>query len=109
MANLVQQGDTLRVASHNTQGFNSQIKRQKAFQHYHSQGIDVLLLQETHFQEQFNTVFLHHKYPAHYLANAEAKKMGVAILFSKKVFFAHSQTIKDLEGRYILVKGHIDG
>lgn len=109
MANPVQLGGSLRVASHNTQGLNSPIKRLKAFQHYHSQGLDILLLQETHFPGNFNPVFLHHKFPTIFLANAEVKKRGVAIIFSKTVSFSHSQMIKDREGHYILVKGHIDG
>lgn len=98
MANAPQQGDTLRVTSHNTQGLNSPIKRRKAFQHYLFQGLDILLLQETHFSGNFNPVYLHHKFHTFYLANTEAKKRGVAILFSKIVYFFYSQMIKDREG-----------
>lgn len=44
---------TLWVASHNTQGLNPPIKQHKAFHNYHSRGIDILLLQETHFLENY--------------------------------------------------------
>lgn len=100
---------TFKIASHNTQGLNSPTKRHKAFQSYHSRGIDIILLQETHFPNSYTPTFLYHRYPNFYLANTDTKKRGVAILFSKQTSFTHSQTIKDKEGRYILVKGLIAG
>lgn len=53
---------SLQMASHNTQGLNSPVKRCKAFQHYPCLGLDVLLLQETSFSKQFSSSFIHHKF-----------------------------------------------
>lgn len=44
----------LWIASHNVQGLNSLVKCCKLFQLYHSQKLDVTLLQETHFSKQYN-------------------------------------------------------
>lgn len=103
MADPTPQTAKLKIASHNTQGLNSSIKRRKAFHNYHSRGLEILLLQETHFPKSFSPTFLHHNYPTFFLA----KKRGVAILLSKCISFTHSQTVRDSEG--ILVKGHING
>lgn len=65
------------------------------------------MLQETHFPSRFSPSFLHARFPSFYLANAEDKTRGVAILFSKDCQFKVSQTRCDPEGRYILVKGQI--
>lgn len=99
----------LKVASHNVQGLNSPIKRRKAFHNYHSRHIDIRLLQETHFPKSYTPSFLHQNYPTFFLANADVKKREVAVLISKHTPFTHSHTIKDKEGRYILVKGHSNG
>lgn len=99
----------LKIASHNTQGLNSPTKRRKAFQSYNYKGIDIILLQETHFPNSYTLSFLHNRYPTFFLANADDKKRGIAILFSKRTSFAHSLTSIDKEGRYILVKGTMAG
>lgn len=101
----------IRIVSHNVQGINSPIKR-KLFKLYHKSGM--LLLQETHFPRPYNPSFLHQHFPQFYLSNVENKTKGVAICFSKHLNFAMllfymSHVFKDPSGRYILVKGTIDG
>lgn len=98
----------LRIISHNTQGLNSPVKRRKAFQVYRARHIDVVLLQETHFPLRYTPSFLHAHFPVFYLANAENKTKGVAIIFSKQCKFNFKMEHKDPEGRFLLVKGTID-
>lgn len=98
----------LRIISYNTQGLNSPVKRRKAFQAYRAHQIDVVLLQETHFPLRYTPLFLHAHYPVFYLANAENKTKGVAILFAKYCKFNFKMEHKDPEGRYLLIKGTID-
>lgn len=109
MADNTPKQTSLKIASHNTQGLNSPIKRCKAFHNYYSRGLDIILIQETHFPKSYDPSFLHRSYPTFFLANADNKKRGVAIFISKRTPFTLSQTIKDREGRYILVKGDING
>lgn len=63
------------------------------------------MLQETHFPTRFSPSFPH--FPQFYLANAEDKTRGVAILFAKDCQFKVSKTLSDPEGRFLLVKGQI--
>lgn len=84
MADNTHNQTSLKIAFHNTQGLNSPIKRRKAFHNYHSRGLDIILLQETHFPKSYDPTFLHCDYPTFFLANADDKKRGVAILISKR-------------------------
>lgn len=95
----------LMIVSYNTHGLNSPIKCCKNFQNYHSQEIDVILLQETHFQGTYNPNFIHSKYPNLFLANAKDKMRGVAIFFSHRHKFILSSKHRDPEGRFLLIKG----
>ena len=97
----------LRIASHNVQGINSPIKRRKVMDHYKSLHLDVVMLQETHFPVRYSPTFLHQYFPQFYLASAENKTKGVAILFSKKFAFVKISDIVDPDGRFLLVKGKI--
>lgn len=67
------------------------------------------MLQETHFPASYQPKFLHKNFMNFHLANADNKTRGVAVCFSNKTHFAHTHTIKDPEGRYILVTGTING
>lgn len=91
------------------QDLNSSIKRRNLFKLYQSQIIDILLLQDTHFPTTFNPSFLHQHDSQFYLSNAVNKTKGVAICFSKHLNFSMSTVFKYPAGRYILVKGTIDG
>lgn len=97
-----------KILTHNVQGLNSPTKRTKAFHYHHKMGIDVLLLQETHFSWPLFSNYLNAKYPTYYLSNGLDKKRGVAVCLSKRVPFASKGVIQDKEGRYILVNGKIN-
>ena len=97
----------LRIASHNVQGINSPIKRRKLMDHYKSLHLDIVMLQETHFPVRYSPTFIHSYFPQFYLASAENKTKGVAILISKKCTFVKISDTVDPEGRFILVKGKI--
>lgn len=92
MADPTTQTHSLKIALHNVHGLNSPSKRHKAFQSYHSRGLDIVLLQETHFPASYNPTFLHRTFPTFFLANADTKKRGVAILLSKSTPFTLTHT-----------------
>lgn len=92
---------------HNVQGLNTPIKRTKAFQHYYKMGIDILLLQETHFSKTSAPKYLHARYSTFFLSNGLDKKWGVAICIAKHIPFSPTNIIRDKEGRYIMAKGKI--
>lgn len=63
------------------------------------------MLQETHFPARYCPKFLHSHFPQFFLASAENKKKGVAILFSKSCNFVKTLELSDPAGRFILLKG----
>lgn len=81
----------------------------EGLQSYHARSLDIVLLQETRFPTSYTPPFLHCNFPTFYLANADSKKRGVAILLAKLILFVHTHTVKDTDGRYILIKGLIKG
>lgn len=96
------------MVSHNAQGLNSLVKRQKIFHAYQSQKVNIVLFQETHFPKRYIPSFLHAHYPQFFLANAEDKTRGVAILISKTCKFTPQLEHRDPEGRFILVMGMLN-
>lgn len=74
MADTSPKQTALKIASHNTQGLISLIKRRKALHNYHSRDLDIVLIQETHFPKSFNPTFHHQNYPTFFLANSDDKK-----------------------------------
>lgn len=103
-------GDTTKVISYNVNGLLNPIKRSKILSKMKRERAHVVYLQETHLNDKehgklrtmgFNELFFSSYKTGH--------RRGVAILISKKVIFEKLSEIKDKEGRYILVKGKIDG
>lgn len=89
-------------------GLNSPIKRGKVYTHLKKLGSEVIFLQETHIK---NTAKFSIKAPwmsQVYQSNFSCKARGVAIIIKKSVPFIHKQTIKDKNGRYLVVCGEIN-
>lgn len=99
----------IKVTSHNVQGLNSALKRRKIFDSYKSLTLNVIMMQETHFLVRYSSKFLHGHFPKFYLTNAENKTKGLAIVFSKMCKFNWTSEFRDTEGRFILVKGTLEG
>ncbi|OCT86463.1 hypothetical protein XELAEV_18020146mg [Xenopus laevis] len=97
----------LKVGSHNVNGLNVPQKRTVAFSDYFKLKLDVLLLQETHFSKTSSPKYLSKYYPQIYLANSTTKTKGVAILIAKQVKFQLMQKYVDPDGRFIILKGHL--
>lgn len=110
---LISMADTtqsnLKIASHNVQGLNSPTKRRNILDYYKSLGIDILLLQETHFPIRYSPKYIHPHFPQFHLASAKNKTKGVAIIFSKYYKFEKTFEYIDPEGRILLIKGTIEG
>ncbi|PIO40409.1 hypothetical protein AB205_0134110 [Aquarana catesbeiana] len=97
----------LQIASHNVQGLNSPIKRRKVLDYYKHLKLDIIMLQETHFPSRYSPKFLHPHFPQFFLASANNKTKGVAILISKNHKFVKIFEHADPEGRFLLVKGMV--
>lgn len=83
------------------------VKRSKIFSHLKSLKLDVILLQETHFninsQKRLNCKWIGQTY----YSSFNYKARGTAILIRKGIPFEHSKVISDTNGRYIVVVGKL--
>lgn len=95
MAETSTPNPSLRIASHNIQGMNSPVKRRKIFQYYHTHKIDILFLQKAHLPcSYFPYIFTPNSTP---------------LTRKPKCNFSLISELKDPKGRFLLVKGLIDG
>ena len=97
----------LNVLSLNVQGLNVPQKRVKAFRYFQAKKAHILCLQETHFTPNATPKFFNASYPQVYTAPASSKKRGTLIAFHRSTPFTVKSEIKDPEGRYIILTGHI--
>lgn len=100
----------VNVISLNVNGLLSPIKQNKILTKLKKENIDIAFLQETHMtgieheklkRQGFKYVFSS--------SNGSKHTRGVVILISGRVMYEHISTIKDREGRFILIKGKVDG
>lgn len=97
----------LNILSLNVQGLNIPQKRSKAFRFFQTQKAHIVCLQETHFTINSTPRYLSSSYPQVYSASASTKQRGTLIAFHRSVPFSPISEIKDPEGRYIILTGHI--
>lgn len=98
---------SLKFVTWNVKGIKN--KCRAVLSHLRELDADVCLLQETHLSdaslegihllEEFNI------FPAHY----NTRKRGVMILIKKNIPFVHNTTIKDPEGRFVIINIFING
>lgn len=68
------------------------------------------MLQETHLSEKEYLKLKREWVDLVFSSSFErGRKRGVAILFNKSVYFNHTETVRDKNGRNVLVKGDIGG
>lgn len=107
---MTTQKKLLKIASYNVNGIVNPIKRSKILCKMRKEGVGIALLQETHLSEKeheklkrngFNQVFFSSYNKGH--------RRGVATLKSGKVTFEKLSEISDKQGRYVLIKGRLEG
>lgn len=91
-------------------GILNPIKRSKILGKMRKEGVGVALLQETHLSEKeheklkrngFNQIFSS--------SNRTGHRRGVAVIISGKIVFEKLSVTSDKQGRYILIKGRLEG
>ncbi len=107
---MTTQKKLLKIASYNVNGILNPIKRSKILGKMRKEGVGIALLQETHLSEKeyeklkrngFHQVFFSSYNTGH--------RRGVAIMISGKVTFEKLSEISDKQGRYVLIKGRLEG
>lgn len=93
----------------NVKGLNSNIKRRLLLTELRAAAADIVFLQETHFNKECNFSFAKRYYPTAYLASADQKKAGVAILLATTCPFQVTSTYSDVNGRCLILQGSLQG
>lgn len=71
--------------------------------------IDVALLQETHLSNSEHEKLVRWRFNQYSSSYRQGSKRGVVILISKKLNFECIYEKKDLDGRFVLVQGYLQG
>lgn len=99
----------LRVCTWNIKGGHSPIKRKKVLLALKREGVDIALLQETHFTDAEHLKLQQCDFVYVFSSAFTTKSWGVAILIKKSVPFKVIECVKDTHGRFVLVKAMIYG
>lgn len=107
---MATQNNLIRLASYNVNGVLNPIKRDKILNKMKKDRVGILFLQETHLTENEHEKLKRKGYNQIFSASYKSgHRRGVAILISGSISFEEVAVVGDKEGRYILVKGRLEG
>lgn len=102
--------NSLKLISYNVNGLLHPIKRSKILSKLKKEEIMVAFLQETHLTEKEHEKLKRNGFTQVYSSSySSGHRRGVAVLISGRIPFQKVKVIGDKEGRYVLVKGKIEG
>ena len=94
----------------NVNAMNNLIKRGKVLTKFRKEEMQVIFLQETHLSSQEHEKFKRYGYNnTFYSSFKQSHRRGVATLIKNSVKFETSKEMCDREGRYVVVKGKMEG
>lgn len=100
----------LRIVSFNVNGILNPVKRGKILSKMKKEKAQVVYLQETHLNDVEHEKLRKMGFINIFFSSYKSKhKRGVAVLLSNKVTFEQTYVQKDKEGRFILIKGILEG
>lgn len=100
----------IKVISYNVNGLRHPVKRSKILSKMKKDGVMVAFLQETHLTEKEHDKLKRNGYSQVYASSYKSgHRRGVAILISGKIPFKKLLVNRDEDGRYVLVKGRLEG
>lgn len=105
----MQDRDKIKVTTYNVNGLGSPIKRDKIMTKLRREGTDIAFLQETHLTQLEHKKLERWRFKQFSSAYNHGPKRGVSILISKKLSFECSYQKSDGEGRFVLVRGLMQG
>lgn len=98
----------IKFVSWNVRGLGHVLKRAKVFSHLKSLSAEIVYLQETHIRPTKEQLLKCSWANQIFQSTFSSKARGVAILIKRTVPFKHISTIRDPNGRYLLVTGYIN-
>jgi len=97
----------LKIVSLNVKGFNNVIKRQKILAFLRKEKTQIALLSETHLNYLKHLKLRRSWVGQVYYSSYNTNSRGVAILIHRSLPFTLEKTIKDNDGRYILISAYL--
>uniref|UniRef100_A0A3Q4GV44 exodeoxyribonuclease III n=1 Tax=Neolamprologus brichardi TaxID=32507 RepID=A0A3Q4GV44_NEOBR len=98
----------ITLVSMNVNGMNNPIKRSKVILKMRKLNANAIYLQETHLSQEDKLKKFGYR-NSYYSTSKKSRKREVAILIKNSVNFECSREIRDSEGRYIIVRGKLEG
>lgn len=98
----------LRICTWNVQGIHSPIKRRKILTCLKKDDIDVAMLQETHLDDT-ESLLWQGPFGQVIFSSFTTRSREMAVLMRKNLPFIISDCVKDLKGRYVIIKGTLQG
>lgn len=99
----------LRLCTWNVRGIHNPIKRRKILTFLKNEHIDIALLQETHLDDVEHLKLRQGGFEQAFFSSFTSRSRGVAILVRKNLPFSMTECVKDRSGRYVIVKGTLQG
>ena len=100
---------TLSICSINCNGLRDNKKRHSIFHWFDKKNFDIILLQETHCKDEFETLLWGKQWGgASYWNNGNSSSRGVAILIKKHLQLDLTNKIEDNNGRFISISLNIE-
>ena len=99
----------MRVCTWNVRGVHNPIKRRKILTCLKKDDIDVAMLQETHLDDTEHLKLQQGQFGQVFFSSFTTRSRGVAVLIRKNLPLTISDCVKDLNGRYVIIKGTLQG
>ena len=100
----------IKCISYNVKGLNSPTKRHKVLKELKRYKADISFLQETHITLGSNIRLYAPDFPIWYYGDTISKRArGIAIGISKRVRFELTDRLTDPEGRFLFLRGKLEG
>lgn len=100
----------VKFISFNVNGLTNPIKRNRILTKLKKEQAQIVYLQETHLNESEHEKLRRMGFTGMFGSSYKSgRRRGVVILISKKINFEKTFELKDKDGRFILIKGRIDG
>ena len=97
-----------RVCTWNVRAVHSPIKKRKIITCL-KDDIDVAILQETHLDDTEHLKLQQGSFGQVFYSSCTTRNGGIAVLIRKNLPFIISDCVKDLNGRYVKIKGILQG
>lgn len=99
----------LKIVALNVKGFNNVVKRQKVLAFLKKEKTQIALLSETHLNDLEHLKLRRSWVGQVFYSSYNTNSRGVAILIHHSLPFTLETTIKDNDGRYVLISGYLYG